>query len=107
MKPCPGKWGKRVAVHGSTPRRGIFDEGVQRQPSLVKHLGKSETTLATNHIGQITLAKSYWSNPKSEILTLHPTQWNSRGFKIIVGGGVRIHLEKARMSGRHGVQYVA
>ena len=24
-----------------------------------------------------------------------------------VGGGVRIHLENARMSGRHGVQYVA
>ncbi len=24
-----------------------------------------------------------------------------------VGGGVRIHPENARMSGRHGVQYVA
>ena len=25
----------------------------------------------------------------------------------LVGGGVRIHPENARMSGRHGVQYVA
>jgi len=25
----------------------------------------------------------------------------------VVGGGVRIHRENARMSGRHGVQYVA
>ena len=28
-------------------------------------------------------------------------------FPCSVGGGVRIHPEKARMSGRHGVQYVA
>ena len=26
---------------------------------------------------------------------------------LAVGGGVRIHPENARMSGRHGVQYVA
>ena len=26
---------------------------------------------------------------------------------VFVGGGVRIHPENARMSGRHGVQYVA
>ena len=26
---------------------------------------------------------------------------------LLVGGGVRIHPENARMSGRHGVQYVA
>ena len=29
------------------------------------------------------------------------------GSSIPVGGGVRIHPENARMSGRHGVQYVA
>ena len=28
-------------------------------------------------------------------------------YKICVGGGVRIHPTNARMSGRHGVQYVA
>jgi len=28
-------------------------------------------------------------------------------FQREVGGGVRIHPENARMSGRHGVQYVA
>ena len=28
-------------------------------------------------------------------------------FREAVGGGVRIHPENARMSGRHGVQYVA
>ena len=29
------------------------------------------------------------------------------GVALAVGGGVRIHPENARMSGRHGVQYVA
>ena len=30
-----------------------------------------------------------------------------RVWPLEVGGGVRIHPENARMSGRHGVQYVA
>ena len=28
-------------------------------------------------------------------------------FPDVAGGGVKIHPERARMSGRHGVQYVA
>jgi hypothetical protein len=31
----------------------------------------------------------------------------SRRVRTTVGCGVRIHLENAHMSGRHGVQYVA
>ena len=42
----------------------------------------------------------------------HRRAYTYRGYShtrstTLVGGGVRIHPENARMSGRHGVQYVA
>ena len=47
--------------------------------------------------------------PEPETLSRdhHPPEARNKDFVDTVGGGVRIHPENARMSGRHGVQYVA